>query len=485
MTALSALSPSRSRHQHSASSRVDRRHGSVPADSPGAWPLATVSDDLGVATLHRTVVDYANLDHGATAPALRSVSRAVDAVLRTYGSVHRGAGHASQVTTRWYEEARTEVGDFVGASPDDVVIFTRNTTDAFRLLAHALPTDTQVFAFRSMHHAALLPWPSEQTTRLAIPHSHVEAEALLDAALAEFRSVSDAPALVVITGACNVTGEIWPVAQLAATARRHGARSVVDAAQLAPHRPIDLGELGVDYVALSGHKMYAPYGSGALVGDRDWLDTAAPYFPAGGASHRVTDSAVDWAPAPARHEGGTPNAVGAIALAAACRALRDHHDDALAREAACHRIIRSGLARIPGVHVVELFDGEIHGAPERGPDADPADSATTVDNVGVTTFTVDGYDPTLVAQILSDEYGIAVRDGRFCAHLLCDERLGEGASAVRASLGLATAVEHAHRLVDAVRTIVQDGPAFTYTHTPGVGWSADGDVRDRSEPRPW
>lgn len=417
-------------------------------------------------TLHHTVVEFANLDHGATAPALISVANAVDTVLRTYGSVHRGAGYASRLTTGWYEDARRTVARFVGAAADDVTIFTRNTTDSLNLLAHALPEDAQVFVAGSGHHAALLPWPAERTTRLAIPHSTREAVENLERALSAFRATSHAPALVVITGACNVTGEVWPIADLADVAHRHGARSVLDAAQLAPHRAVDKSAWSVDYVALSGHKAYAPYGSGALVGPRDWLDVAAPYVFGGGATHRVGEQDIDWAPSPARHEGGTPNAVGAVSLAAAAQALTDHRDAALAAEHAAHRTIREGLAAIPGVGVLSLLeDGE--------------------DNVGVTTFTVSGYAPTLVTQVLADEYGVAVRDGRFCAHLLCDELLGDGATAVRASLGWATTLEHAQRLVAAVRTLVEKGPAFDYTHTPGVGWDPTRDERDLTEPRPW
>lgn len=430
---------------------------------------ATVSDGVGVPTLHHTVVEFANLDHGATAPALVGVAEAAERILRTYGSVHRGAGYASRLTTGWFEEARSEVAHFVGLGEDSHVVFTRNTTDALALLAHVLPDNAQVFVFESVHHAALLPWPAERTTRLSVPSSPEAAIATVDAALSRFRATSDAPALVVITGACNVTGEIWPIGELAAVARSHGARSVVDAAQLAPHRVIDIDAWGVDYVAFSGHKMYAPYGAGVLAGRADWLDAADPYLPAGGASKRVTTDDVEWSEGPARHEGGTPNAVGAIALAAAAAKLRAHSHAIENHEHRVHGIIRDGLSALPGVKILHVL----------GSDEEP------VDGVGVTTFTVDGYDPTLVAQVLADEHGIAVRDGRFCAHLLCDERLGKGATAVRASIGLATTVEHAHRLVAAVRSLVERGPAFEYVHTPGIGWAPVGDERDLSEPRPW
>ena len=443
-----------------------RSSASVPTvrpQTPSAVP-ATLSEGVGVPTLHRTVVEYANFDYGATAPALVSVADSVATANRTYGSVHRGAGYGSQITTAWYEAARATIAEHVGARADDVTVITRNTTDAFSLLAHCLPSDTQVFVFSSVHHAALLAWPDERTTRLPIPRSTREATRTLERALAAATSVG--PKLVVITGACNVTGEVWPIAELVQIAQRHGAHTVLDAAQLAPHRAINIEDLGVDYVALSGHKAYAPYGAGALVGRRDWLDSSQPYLPAGGASHNVSATDVSWAPSPARHEGGTPNALGAIALAAALTALAKHREAAEAHERALHAWLRDNLARIPGVEVHTLLED-------------------ATDNVGVTTFTVDGYDPTLVAQVLADEYGIAVRDGRFCAHQLTDLLVGPGRCAVRASLGLGTTAEHAQRLVRAIERLVTDGPAFTYEHVDGIGYRPLDDPRLKNEPLPW
>ncbi|MDF8265313.1 aminotransferase class V-fold PLP-dependent enzyme [Luteipulveratus flavus] len=439
-----------------------RRPAPAPRRAVGALPL-TVGAELGVPTVHRTVVDFGNLDHAATTPALTAVAEAVSTVQRRYGSVHRGAGYTSRLTTDWFEQARTEVGAFVGARPDDEVVFTRNTTDSLRLLAHALPQDAEVIVFESAHHAALLPWPAEATLRLPVPTSALDAQSLLERALRE--GPAGKPRLVVVTGACNVTGDIWPVAELAAIARRHGARTVLDAAQLAPHRPVDIDALGIDWVALSGHKMYAPYGAGALVGRSDWLEAAAPYLPAGGATHTVSHRHTRWQQGPARHEGGTPNAVGAIALASACASLSAHRDAVEAHEAELLAALREGLAAVPGVRVHHVL----------GPAAD---------GVGVATFTVEGYEPSLVSQVLADEYGLAVRDGRFCAHLLCETLFDGDGTAVRASIGLATTREHVERLVRGVRGLVEHGPSSAYEYTVD-GWVAQDDPRDLSEPRPW
>ncbi|HZB68124.1 MAG TPA: aminotransferase class V-fold PLP-dependent enzyme, partial [Ornithinibacter sp.] len=167
-----------------------------------------------VPTLSGDLVDYANLDHAASTPAFEGVARAVETATRTYSSVHRGTGWLSRVTSAHYEAAREEVARFVGARPDDAVVFTRNTTDAVNLLARCLPLDTSVVVFASEHHAALLPWATRDTVRLPVPGSVRDAEALLEAALAGGPAPAarrPREALVVLTAASNVTGEIWPV----------------------------------------------------------------------------------------------------------------------------------------------------------------------------------------------------------------------------------------------------------------------------------
>ncbi|MGW7478862.1 aminotransferase class V-fold PLP-dependent enzyme [Nonomuraea muscovyensis] len=411
-------------------------------DAPRPIP-AVLGADLEVPVKGGRLVGYANLDYAASAPCLEPVSAAVAAALPAYSSVHRGAGYASQLTTARYEQARHTVRAFAGARPDDAVVFTRNTTDATNLLARCLPEGTTVVVFDSEHHASLLPW--ERSVRLAPPAFPGEAVRAADEALAAV----DGPKLLVVTAASNVTGELWPIAALAHIAHRHGARVLVDAAQLVPHRPLNLTALDLDYVAFSGHKLYAPFGAGVLVGRRDWLAAGEPYLKGGGAvrSVRTADegpAGVDWYDDPEpRHEAGTPNVLGAIAIAAACDALTATGWDTLVCEE--ERLIarlRAGLAAIAGVRELSLW----------GPDHP---------RVGIVSFTVDGYSAREVAEALSGEYGIGVRDGKFCAHPFLRHLLGESgggcedgtASAVRASIGIGTTEEHVDRLVAAVRDL--------------------------------
>ncbi len=442
------------------------------SDAAGRAPLPVLGRDVSVPLVTGGTVTYAALDYAASAPALQRVWDDVAAYAPYYGSVHRGAGYLSQLSTDLFEQSRATVAEFLGCRPGDQVLFTRSTTDSLNLLAAALPAGTRVYVFETEHHAALLPWQratDAEVVCLAAPRTPEQAVAALDVAL---HGAPKGPKLVCVTGASNVTGELWPVRELAAAAHRHGARIVLDAAQLAPHHPVDVAALDVDWVAFSGHKLYAPFGSGVLAGRPDWLREAEPYLAGGGATRTVTRGAdgrvdVEWHDGAARHEAGSPNVIGAYAIASACRALRDAGFDALVeRERALLARLLDGLEEIGAVRVLSLFGP---GAPR----------------VGVVSFVVDGWNSSHFAAALSAEHGIGVRDGLFCAHplvrVLLDSDPGEpgecGApdaapgerslNAIRVSFGAGTPVEHVDRFVAAVRTLVRDGAAWRYTTEGG------------------
>ncbi|MEU8589922.1 aminotransferase class V-fold PLP-dependent enzyme [Streptomyces sp. NPDC048664] len=414
----------------------------APAPAPASVraPLPVLGRDVTVPLATGGEVSYAALDYAASAPALQRVWDDVAAYAPYYGSVHRGAGHLSQLSTDLFENARTTVAEFLGCRPADQVIFTRSTTDSLNLLAAALPAGCQVFVFETEHHAALLPWRGARVTVLDAPRSPEQAVRTLERALAD--RDGDGPALVCVTGASNVTGELWPVTELARAAHAHGARIVLDAAQLAPHHPVSVRDLDVDWVAFSGHKLYAPFGSGVLAGRADWLRQADPYLAGGGASRTVARRAdgaveVEWHESAARHEAGSPNVIGAYAIASACRALTEAGFETLvAREQQLVRTVREGLAGVPGVRVLSLF----------GEDAP---------RVGVISFVVEGWDSSDFATALSARYGIGVRDGLFCAHPLgrvllgAEGECGGGTAAVRVSFGAGTPQEHVSRFLRA------------------------------------
>ncbi|MFQ4147249.1 aminotransferase class V-fold PLP-dependent enzyme [Arthrobacter sp. LAPM80] len=442
------------------------------ADSP---LLPVVGQDLAAPLIQGGHVRYANLDYAASAPAVEEVAAHLNEVLPYYASVHRGAGFASQVSTSVYENARRIVAEFVRAREDDTVIFTRNTTDSLNLLAGCVDSilkqrgyvegrsnaHGEVLYLDLEHHANLLPWQ-------ALPHRSVVAGSSIAATLARVETQLRAGnvLLLAVTGASNVTGEVLPVAELAALAHQYGARIVVDAAQLAPHRRIDLTASGIDYLAFSGHKLYAPFGSGVLVGRPDWLDAGTPHLAGGGAVREVRLESTTWTDGPARHEAGSPNVLGAATLAKAATVLAGlDADDWHNHEQLLRAHLVAGFEALDGVNVHSLF----------------SDSATHpgCGSIGVVNFSVTGYDAGLVAAYLSAEHGVGVRDGKFCAHPLLN-RLGLPSGSLRASFGVGSRSEDAQRLIDGITTLLRDGLGWDYVVDAGR-WVPANDNRSYPE----
>ncbi|HYI66168.1 MAG TPA: aminotransferase class V-fold PLP-dependent enzyme, partial [Candidatus Limnocylindrales bacterium] len=204
----------------------------------GSELVRLVGADIDVPLVTGGTSRYINLDYAASAPALQAVHDAVEELLGWYSSVHRGAGFKSRASTAAYEGARESIRRFVNARDDDAVIITRNTTDSINLLATALPDDVRVIGFAGEHHANLLPWQRRGgSVILPVPTSPGELLERLEDAL---RTAAGTPTLVTVTGASNVTGEVMPLAEIAALTHRYDARLLVDAAQLAPHHAIDM-----------------------------------------------------------------------------------------------------------------------------------------------------------------------------------------------------------------------------------------------------
>jgi selenocysteine lyase/cysteine desulfurase len=402
-----------------------------------------LGSDLEVPCADGRTRRYVNLDYAASTPVMAAVWDAVEAFAPWYSSVHRGTGAKSRISTDAYEKSRDSIARFVGADDGSVVIV-RNTTEAINLLARALPPGTRVLSTPVEHHANMLPWREHDLRLLPFPRSaeHVLEEAARALAAERFD-------LLAVTGASNVTGEVWPLAELAALAHAHGAELFVDAAQLAPHRAIDMHATGIDHLALSGHKLYAPFGAGALV-SRKPLD-GMPLLQGGGAIKLVTVDDVIWADAPERFEAGSPNVIGAVALGAACDALDMSEVEADERLLAAR--LHAGLAAIEGITTYALW-----------PDHP--------DRVGVASFNLAGYKHCALAEELSARFAIGVRHGCFCAHPLLTQLLGvpeseadrlheelkagldpELPGAVRASIGVGTTADEIDALLSALASL--------------------------------
>jgi selenocysteine lyase/cysteine desulfurase len=420
-------------------------------------PMALVGDGELVPCVDGRERPYLNLDAAASTSALPAVVDRVAQFLPSYSSVHRGAGFRSRRATAAYEHARASALAFAGRvdGGPDVAIICRNTTEAINHLAYRLqlaPSDV-VLTSVIEHHANLLPWARLCERRFV--DCALDGTFSIEAVVAAL-DTAPRPRLVAISGASNVTGWLPPLDAIIDAAHSREVPVLVDAAQLAPHMPLPST---ADFVAWSGHKMYAPFGAGVLVGPRASFEEGDPFLAGGGAVDLVDLDEVIWTEPPDREEAGSPNVIGAIALDAAIGALLGlgwdavrAHDDELAGA------LKSQLATVPGIQLL-------------GPGLDTP-------TLPLATFNIDGISHALVAARLSAEFGIGVRHGCFCAHPYLLRLLGlspaevsayrhavlagdrrEIPGAVRASAGLSTSLADVERLVDAVKVIASGGDA--------------------------
>jgi cysteine desulfurase/selenocysteine lyase len=360
----------------------------------------------------------AYLDSASTSLKPRAV---IDACVRVFtheaGNVHRGVHALSEAATFAFDAARADIAAFIGGRSDEVVL-TRGTTEALNLVAyswgrtHVGPGDV-VIASALEHHSNLVPWQvlcAERGATLRIAPVDDGGRIDLDALAAI--TAAGRVKLVAVSQLSNVVGTIAPIPQITQIAHAAGAIVVVDGAQAIAHLPIDVAALGCDFYAFSGHKLYAPTGTGVLWGRRSLLATMPAWQTGGEMVAAVGYDAARLREPPYRFEAGTPNIVGVIGLGAAIRYLRGLDRAAIAHhEARLHRRLRDELAAMDGDGVRVL------GAPE----------------AAVVAFAIAGAHPHDVATI-ADSDGVAIRSGHHCAEPL-HRRFGVDASA-RASLGL-------------------------------------------------
>jgi len=437
--------------------------------------LSLVGADHAVRLANGRQRRYVNLDNAASTPPLRAVLDAVTEFMPWYSSVHRGAGQKSLLSTHRYERARETVARFVGADLcDHVVVFGRNTTEAINKLSYrlALSADDVVVISQLEHHSNDLPWRA----RARVLRIRADAQGALDEEHAAqlLRENAGRVRLLAVTGGSNVTGHLPPIHRLAVLAHSAGARILVDAAQLAPHRRIEMGALDdpahLDYLALSGHKMYAPFGVGALIGRRDTFERGEPEMRGGGTIRFVSTDDVAWAAAPERDEAGTPNVVGAIALAAAIDSLERVGMDAVAaHESALTAHALRGLATVPGLR--------IHG------DAAPSRASQ---RLGVIPFEISGLGHAELAARLAAEHAIGVRSGCFCAHPYLVHLLRLDAAQIRAAQLRLIRDDHRDtpgltRVSFGVGNALEDVDALV----AALGDIADRNVLNRSRPAPF
>ena len=381
--------------------------------------------------------DVAYLDNAATAQKPTAVLDAVrDFYERQNANPLRGLYALGVEATDAYEGAREEVRAFIGAESTEEIIFTRNATESLNLVAYSwaeanLQEGDEILITVMEHHSNLLPW-QHAARRCGAALKYIECAP--DGTITEemFRAaLTERTKLVSMAHVSNVLGVENDIRTYAAIAHERGVVFVADGAQSAPHRPVDVKDLGVDFFAFSGHKMCAPMGIGVLYGKRELLKNMPPFLTGGEMIEIVRRDTATYAELPHKFEAGTVNAGGAVGLAAAIRYLRGIGFDAIMeREEQLARLGMELLAAIPQVRVLGKEDPAQHH--------------------GILTFDIEGVHPHDVAAIL-DVDGICVRAGHHCAQPLL-QHLGIP-STTRASFAFYNTEEEVRRLAASVADI--------------------------------
>jgi cysteine desulfurase/selenocysteine lyase len=374
----------------------------------------------------------AYLDSGASSQRVLASIQAVDRYERRHHSnVHRGSHTLSAEATEAYEGARATVADHIGAADRREVVFVRNATEAINLVARAwgdanVGAGDRVLLTEMEHHSNIVPWQQlAERVGAEIDWVPVDADGLLD--MEAFAALLErGPRLVGVTHVSNVLGTESPLAEIARLAHAAGALVLADGAQAAPKLPLDVAELGVDFYALTGHKLYGPTGIGALWTRLELLREMQPFLGGGSMIRKVTRDGTTYADVPARFEAGTPAIAQAIGMASALRWLDGLGMElALAHERQVTDYALARLAEMPGLRVFGPPRGEAR--------------------IGPVSFELEGVHAHDVSEIL-DRHAVAVRAGHHCAQVLMG-RLGVAATA-RASFGVYTTPEEVDRLID-------------------------------------
>ncbi len=371
----------------------------------GAWTLDNIRDyvvglEEPVEVRKGVFRPVINFDNAATTPALQPVADEVLSRLAAYGSIGRGNSAKSDISTDVYNGTRDKVLRFVNANPGVyTAFFVNNTTDGLNKLASALITGTEdvVLCTRMEHHANDLSWRE----RCKVIYAEVDDQGRIIYEDLERLLQENQVRYVAVTAASNVTGYVTDVHRIAKMAHEHGAQIIVDGAQIVAHRAFsmkgDTPEEDIDFFVFSAHKMYSPFGGGAVVGRTDVLDKHIPQFYGGGMIDIVTDHSVIWGVAPETYEAGSPNYPGVVGMGKAIEILQEIGFDAIsAHEQALVRRLVDGLSQMDNIILY-------------------GDCVNTADRVGVVSFNFSDANSFFVAARLSEK-GAATRRGDFCAH---------------------------------------------------------------------
>ena len=409
----------------------------TPVKQLNNWDVERIRKDFPVLSQTVNGKPLVYLDNGASSQVPQIViDRGSKYLEEEHSNIHRGVHYLSQHATTAYEAAREKVKRFINAKEARECIFVRGTTEGVNLVAHSygrkfIGEGDEILVSQMEHHSNIIPWQmiaEERGARVRMIPIDERGELIID----EYENrLNERTKMVAVTHVSNSLGTINPIKEITATAHKFGVPVCVDAAQSVPHFPVDVQDLDCDFFVFSGHKMFAPTGSGVMYGKREWLDKMPPYQTGGGMIRTVSFEGTTFAPIPDKFEAGTPAIAAGIGLGAAIDYI-----NAIDFEAAAayeHELLEYATGRlsdVPGVRII----------------------GTAAEKASVLSFTIEGIHPHDIGTIL-DQQGIAVRAGHHCAQPVME--FFDVPATARASFAFYNTREEVDKLADAVQKVIE------------------------------
>ena len=401
------------------------------------WDVEKIRKDFPVLSQTVNGKPLVYLDNGASSQVPQLViDRGSKYLAEEHSNIHRGVHYLSQHATTAYEAAREKVKRFINAKEAKECIFVRGTTEGVNLVAYSygrkfIGEGDEILVSQMEHHSNIIPWQiiaEEKGAKVVMIPMNDRGELVID----EYENLlNERTKMIAVTHVSNSLGTINPVKAMIATAHKFGVPVLVDAAQSVPHFPVDVQDLDADFFVFSGHKMFAPTGSGVMYGKREWLDQMPPYQTGGGMIRTVSFEGTTFAPIPDKFEAGTPAIAAGIGLGAAIDYI-----NALDFEAAAayeHELLEYATERLSDISGVKII-------------------GTAAEKASVLSFTIEGIHPHDIGTIL-DQQGIAVRAGHHCAQPVME--FFDVPATARASFAFYNTKEEVDKLADAVQKVIE------------------------------
>lgn len=402
-----------------------------------AWDVKKIRRDFPVLAQQVNGKPLVYLDNAASSQVPQSViDRTSKYLSEEHSNVHRGVHYLSQHATTAFEAAREKVKRFINAKESAECIFVRGCTEGINLVASSYgrkfigPGD-EILVSQMEHHSNIVPWQmvaEERGARVRMIPIDERGEIIIE----EYESLlSERTKMVAVAHVSNALGTVNPIREMISTAHKFGVPVCVDAAQSVPHFPVDVQDLDADFYVFSGHKMFAPTGSGVAYGKREWLEKLPPYQTGGGMIRTVSFEGTTFAPIPEKFEAGTPAIAAAIGLGAAIDYI--NAIDFQAAAAYEHELLEYATKRLADIPEVSII-------------------GTAGKKASVLSFTIERIHPHDIGTIL-DQQGIAIRAGHHCAQPVM-QFFGVPATA-RASFAFYNTREEADKLADSIQKVIE------------------------------